>query len=51
MINYSSDTVILIKLNEEKILLIPVNGSGFKIIEMSEFKKFFSKISISFFRY
>ena len=40
MINYSSDTVILIKLNEEKILLIPVNGSGFKIIEMSEFKKF-----------
>ena len=40
MINYSSDIVILIKLNEEKILLIPVNGSGFKIIEMSEFKKF-----------
>ena len=40
MINYFSDNVILIKLNKEKILLIPVNGSGFKIIEMSEFPKF-----------
>ena len=40
MINYSSDNVILIKLNEEKILLITVNGLGFKIINMSEFKNF-----------
>jgi UDP-MurNAc hydroxylase len=40
MINYCSDTCILIKLNEEKILLIPTNGSGFEIIKKHELKNF-----------
>jgi len=43
MINYSTDTVILIKLDNEKLLLVPVNGDGFKIIktnELDNFKKY-----------
>ena len=40
MINYSTDTIILIKLDNEKILLIPVNGDGFKIIKTSKLDNF-----------
>jgi UDP-MurNAc hydroxylase len=43
LINFSSDTIILIKLNKEKLLLITLDGSGFKIISSKEsinFKKF-----------
>ncbi len=43
MMNYSTDTVILIKLDNEKLILIPLNGDGFKIIksnEMSNFQKY-----------
>jgi len=40
MINYSTDTVILIKLDNEKLLLVPVNGDGFKIIKTNELDNF-----------
>jgi len=43
IINFLTDTVILIELNKNKLLLIPLDGSGFKIIQSNEsinFKKF-----------
>jgi len=40
MINYSTDTVILIKLDNENLLLIPVNGDIFKIINIRELDNF-----------
>jgi UDP-MurNAc hydroxylase len=40
MINYSTDTVILIKLDDERSLLVPVNGDGFKIIKTYELVNF-----------
>ena len=40
IINYSTDTVILIKLDNEKLLLVPVNGDGFKIIKTNELDNF-----------
>ncbi len=43
MINYLTDTVVLIKLDNEKLLLIPANGDNFKIIktiELNNFKKY-----------
>jgi UDP-MurNAc hydroxylase len=43
MINFSTDTVILIKLNKDKLLLIPLDGGGFKIIpseQSNNFKKY-----------
>ena len=43
MINYSTDTIILIKLFDDNLLFVPLNGDGFKIIELSmitNFKKY-----------
>ena len=39
-INYNSDKVILIKIIEDKILVISCNGSGYKIIPETEKKDF-----------
>ena len=42
MINYSTDTVILIKLDKEKLLLLSLSGNddGFKIISKSEISNY-----------
>jgi UDP-MurNAc hydroxylase len=40
MINYSTDTIVLIKLNNEKLLKISSSGGGFKIINTNEFNDF-----------
>ena len=40
LINFSSDTIILIKLDKEKLLSITLDGNGFKIISSEEFINF-----------
>jgi len=40
MINYSTDTIIFIKLDAENLLLINCNGDGYKIIKNDEFQNF-----------
>ena len=40
MINYSTDTIIFIKLDAESLLLINCNGDGYKIIKNDEFQNF-----------
>ena len=40
MINYSTDTVVLINLDNEQLLLVPVNGDDFKIIKTNELDNF-----------
>ena len=47
MINYSTDTIILIKLFDDNLLFIPLNGDGFKIIELSMIKNFKKYIYLS----
>ena len=40
MINYSTDTVLLIKLDEQNVLKISVDGRGFEIIKSDELGNF-----------
>jgi len=40
MINYSTDTVLLIKLDEQNVLKISANGRGFEIIKSDELGNF-----------
>ena len=47
MINYSVDTNILIQLDSKNILLITVNGNGFKIIETEQVKNYSKYLKLS----
>jgi len=40
MINFSTDTVILLRLDSESLLKISVDGSGFKVIHQDEMQKY-----------
>ena len=46
-INYSTDSVILIKLSKNKLLSIPLDGSNYKIIPSKETTNFKKNISLS----
>ena len=47
MINYSVDTSILIELDNENMLLVSVNGNGFKIIKRTEINNFSKYLYLS----